>query len=184
MATLLHQHTTGKAWILKVCISIQHIFWACFSKNRIAFHASSIHGTLELSGEGGLHSPLFITWTENSLYIFSTALKNSKEIHSLKMGWSMLSRFVILYQYKSYSGGFRVSEWSFTGLSALQYLVFYLYINTYFRYTFIHKYKQNQSQIPHQDALNFNQSLQSNWRLRIEKTSSVHSFSECAFTLI
>lgn len=96
----------------------------------------------------------------------------------------MFSRFMIMYQYKSYSGGFRVSEWSFTGLSALQYLVFYLYINTHFRYTFINKYKQNQSQIPHQDALNFNQSLQSNWRSRIEKTSSVHSFSECAFTLI
>lgn len=85
---------------------------------------------------------------------------------------------MILYQWKSCSAGFSVSEWSFINQPALQCLVFYLYINIHFRYTFIYKYKQNQSSISHQHALNFNQSLQGNWRLWIEKTSSAHSFSE------
>lgn len=77
----------------------------------------------------------------------------------------MFSRFMILYQCKSYSGGFSVSEWSLTDQSALQYLVVYLYINIYFIYTFIYRYKQNQSPISHPHALNFNQFLQGNWRL-------------------
>lgn len=85
---------------------------------------------------------------------------------------------MILYQCKSYSGGFNVSEWSFIDQPALQCLVFYLYTNIHFRYTFIYKYKQKQFPISHQHALNFNQSLQGNRRLWIEKTSSVHSFSE------